>query len=110
MEWRRPLDAAGGASLRGRIIRPLVFFKRQRLLSVFAFCFPRVSSILGKSRVVVCITILTCTGVAQNSSHASAELSTRIRQLAIDQNWSEIVHQLDAVTEKNADLNYSHGS
>ncbi len=58
----------------------------------------------------MCAAALPCTAAALDSPPSSAELTSRIQQLTTEQNWSEIVRQLEAVTEKNADLSYYYGS
>ena len=103
------MDAAGSASIRGSIIHALGRFHSSCLPRLCTFrC--RILSIFGKWRVVLLFAFLALPALAQPPRPSITDLEPRIQQLAAEQNWPEIVRQLDSVTDKNADLNYSYGS
>ncbi|MGC2195254.1 MAG: hypothetical protein WA628_11320 [Terriglobales bacterium] len=86
MERRRPLDAAGGASIRGSVIRSL-----KLLLFLFAATLP------GNSQ-------------ASHPADSIPHLSRRVQQLAEAKRWPEIVGELESLLNKDAELDYYYGS
>jgi len=80
------LDTAGGASTRGSVIRSLnlALF----LFAALSYANPR--SLLAADR--------------------DPELSTKVKQLAAEKRWPEIVRALAAVPTRDADLDFYYGS
>jgi tetratricopeptide (TPR) repeat protein len=92
MERRSPLDAAGSAAVRGRIIRPLVFV----LFALFALQ-PLNSQTASLS--------------TQAPPTDSTPTSTRkIKELYSEQRWDDIVRAVPAVSPTDADLDFYYGS
>jgi tetratricopeptide (TPR) repeat protein len=86
MERRGQLDVAGSASNRGRIIRALV-------LGFFLFA----ATSLANSQATFPVDSI-------------SELARRVQQLASEERWPEIVHELEAVPAKDADLYFYYGT
>jgi tetratricopeptide (TPR) repeat protein len=86
MEGRGLLDVAGGASIRGSVIRSI-----------------------GLALFLVAAVFL---GYAQGPRAADRdpELSRKIKQLASENRWLEIAQELDTVSGKDADLEFYYGS
>jgi tetratricopeptide (TPR) repeat protein len=86
MERRGQLDLAGGASIRGSVFRSikLVFF-------LLATVFPVHSQ-------------------GPRAADHDPELSRKIKQLAGENRWPEIVQELEKVPGKDADLQFYYGS
>jgi tetratricopeptide (TPR) repeat protein len=80
------LDIAGGASSRGSVIRPLNL--AVLLFAALSFADPR--SLLAADH--------------------DPELSTKVKQLAAEKRWPEIVRVLDAAPARDADLDYYYGT
>lgn len=78
------MDIAGGASTRGRIIRALALG-----LFLFAVVLP---------------------GNSQGPLPADPAFVHRVKQLASEERWSEIVRELENVPAKDADLHYYFGT
>jgi tetratricopeptide (TPR) repeat protein len=89
MESRWPLDVAGRAAIRGRVIRTLA-------LGLFwlAAAFPGNSQVLGSPA----------------SPPSTNNLSARVKQLYSEQRWNEIIHTVTAPSTTDADLDYYYGS
>src|SRR5579862_3687694 len=91
MERHSPLDAAGSAAVRERIIRPLVFV----LFAVLAL------SPLNSQ------TAAAPTQAAPDSARTS---TTKIKELYSEQRWDAIVLAVPAVSFTDADLDFYYGS
>jgi tetratricopeptide (TPR) repeat protein len=91
MERHSPLDAAGSAAVRERIIRPLVFV----LFAVLAL------SPLNSQ------TAAAPTQAAPDSARTS---TTKIKELYSEQRWDAIVLAVPAVSSTDADLDFYYGS
>ena len=91
MERHSPLDAAGSAAVRERIIRPLVFV----LFAVLAL------SPLNSP------TAAAPTQAAPDSARTS---TTKIKELYSEQRWDAIVLAVPAVSSTDADLDFYYGS
>jgi tetratricopeptide (TPR) repeat protein len=86
MEGRGQLDVAGGASTRGRIIRALA-------LGLFLFA-----------------AALPANAQATFPVASASELARRVKQLASEENWREIVGQLEGFPAKDAELYFYYGT
>lgn len=80
------MDVAGGASTRGSVIRSL-----KLALFLFAAALP------GNSQ-------------ASRAADSNPDLFRRIKQLASENRWPEIVRELEPLPNKDADLDYYYGS
>jgi tetratricopeptide (TPR) repeat protein len=80
------LDVVGGASIRGSIIRSL------------------------KLALFLCAAALPGTSQASHAADSNPDISRRVKQLAGESRWSEIVHELETFPNKDADLDYYYGS
>jgi tetratricopeptide (TPR) repeat protein len=86
MERRGLLDVAGGASIRGSVIRSLN-------LALFLFA----ATLPGNSQ-------------ASRPADSDPDISRRVKQLAVENRWSEIVRELETLPNKDADIDYYYGS
>src|SRR6266576_1606328 len=85
MEQHGPLDVAGRASIRGRVIRALSLA-----------CF-----------------VLAAAGSAYSQSSAlpaDPNPSARIKQLFAEERWADVVREVQTVSDRDADLDYYKGS
>lgn len=65
---------------------------------------------MGKGGVVLLFVFPARPALAQAPRRSTTDLAPRIQQLAAEQNWLEIVRELEGVPDKNADLDYYYGS
>src|SRR5262249_26125372 len=86
MEGRGLLDLAGGAAIRGSVIRAI-------RLALFLMA-----------------TVLPGPAQGPRAADHDSELSRKIKQLASENRWLEIEHELEGLPGKNADLEFYYGS
>ena len=80
------MDVAGGASIRGSVIRSLK-------LALFLFA----ATLPGNSQ-------------ASRPADSDPDISRRVKRLAVENRWSEIVGELETLPNKDADIDYYYGS
>jgi tetratricopeptide (TPR) repeat protein len=86
MERRGQLDVAGSTSSRGRIIRALA-------LGLFLLA----AAVHGNSQTPI-------------PTDSASQLASRVKQLASEERWPEIVRELESVPPQEADLDYYYGT
>ena len=85
------MDAAGSATIRGQIIRPVAL-----ACFLFAVVLPAISQSVSNSQ--------------QTSASGPSDPVSQIKKLYNEQKWDEIVREIRAPSRESADLDYYYGS